>query len=91
MIAFSTRGTPAWLALAATAFQNVRGAGTAWVWGMDQRDPLPPGNRLMQGVGDARPVGSGAYSAVADWGHGLCAQSATAVSLLGVSGTFQAS
>jgi lysophospholipase len=40
MIAVSTRGTPGWLARSATVVQNLRGAATAWVWGMDKRDPL---------------------------------------------------
>jgi lysophospholipase len=43
MIAVSARGTPAWLAKSATAFQNLRGGSAAWVWGMDQRDPLKMG------------------------------------------------
>ena len=39
MIAISTRGTPAWLARAATALHVAGGASSSWVWGMAGRDP----------------------------------------------------
>lgn len=43
MIAVSTRGTPSWIARAASAVMNARGMSSNWVWGMDKRDPLAMG------------------------------------------------
>ena len=40
MIAVSARGYPAWMVGTVTSFMNLRGAGDAYVWGMDGRDPI---------------------------------------------------
>jgi lysophospholipase len=40
MLQADTRGYPAWLARLACRMQNLAGATTEWVWGMDKRDPL---------------------------------------------------